>query len=93
MELEDIYRPPQADMESPPSEAVDAPLEPAPFFQTSPFKVAVLFTATFGLYQLLWFYRQWDRRQDHGEDVRPLARTIFAVLFAYSLFQGVNDEI
>lgn len=91
MEAEDIYRPPQADMDIPPPLPVASQAQP-PFFQTSPLKVALLSIATWGLYQLYWFHKQWYRRKAHGEDVIPILRAIFAVLFAYSLFQTVNRE-
>jgi hypothetical protein len=90
MQLEDIYRPPQADLET------YAPAQPqplAPFFQTPPLKVALLSVVTFGLYQLYWFHKHWSRRRALGEDVSPLARSIFAVWFAHSLFQSVNREV
>lgn len=90
MQVEDIYRPPEADLE------VRTQAQPqvlAPFFQTSPLKVALLSLATVGLYQLYWFHKHWYRRKAHGEDVIPILRTIFAVLFAHSLFQSVNREI
>ena len=91
MEVADPYRSPQAVMDGPPP--LPAALQaPSPFFQTSPQKVAVLSVATLGLYQLFWFHKQWYRRKAHGEDVIPILRTIFAVLFAYSLFQTVNRE-
>jgi hypothetical protein len=93
MNVDDIYRPPQADMEAPAPQALGEPAALAPFFQTSLLKIALLSIATFGLYQLTWFYRQWDRRQDHGEDVTPLARTLFIVFFVYGLFKSVNEEI
>jgi hypothetical protein len=97
MENDNIYRPPQAEMEAPAPLAVAAQgereKEPAPFFQTSLLKVALLSVATLGLYQLFWFYRQWERCRENGEDVSPLARSIFSVLFAYLLFESVNDEI
>lgn len=93
MEVDNIYRPPQADMEAPAPQALDKPATRAPFFQTSPLKVAVLSIATFGLYRLVWFYRHWARRREHGEDVSPLGRTLFIVFFVYGLFQSVNEEI
>jgi Domain of unknown function (DUF4234) len=92
MNVEDIYRPPQADMEAPAPRAAE-PAKLAPFFQTSLLKIALLSVVTFGLYQLTWFYRQWDRRRDHGEDVSPLGRTLFIVFFVYGLFKSVNEEI
>jgi len=93
MEVQDAYRPPQADMDGPPPLLPAAPQVRSPFFQTSPQKMAVLSVATLGLYQLFWFHKQWYRRKAHGEDVIPILRTIFAVLFAYSLFQTVNREV
>lgn len=91
MQLEEIYRPPQADLETQAPAAQTRPLPP--FFQTSPQKVAVLSIATFGLYQLYWFHKHWTRRKTYGEDVIPILRTIFAVWFSHSLFQSVNREV
>ena len=80
-------------MAAPPPLAVAAQQQRPPFFQTSLLKIGVLTVATLGLYQLSWIYRQWARRKEHGEDVIPLLRTIFFVLYAYSLFKSVNEEI
>jgi len=93
VEDDNIYRPPQVDMEAPAPQALGKPATSAPFFQTSPVKVAVLSIATFGLYRLTWFYRHWARREKHGDDVSALGRTIFIVFFVYSLFERVNEEI
>jgi hypothetical protein len=92
MQPEEIYQPPRADLETlAPALAQPKPL--TPFFQTSPLKVALLSIATLGIYHLYWFYKQWDRRKMYGEDVIPVLRAIFGVLFAYSLFQSVNRDI
>jgi hypothetical protein len=93
MNMEDIYRPPQADMEAPAPQALAGPAETAPFFQTSLLKITLLSILSFGLYQLTWIYRQWDRRQDHGEDVSPIGRTFFTHIYVYFLFKSVNEEI
>lgn len=92
MQLEDIYRPPQADLGPGPQSSATGLTVP-PFFQTSPLKMALLSVTTFGLYQMSWFYRHWKRRKEQGEDVNPLLRTIFAVWFVYSLCQSVNREL
>jgi hypothetical protein len=81
MQLEEIYRPPEADLEH------QAPA------QALPQKVALLSLATFGLYHLYWFYQHWTRRKAHGEDVIPFLRAIFGVWFMYSLCQSVNREL
>jgi hypothetical protein len=94
MEVEDVYRPPQADMEIPaPQQLAEAQRARAPFFQTSVLKVVLLSVATFGFYHLTWFYRQWARREEEGEDLSPIGRTLFVLLFAYGLFKSVNEEI
>lgn len=44
--------------------------------------------ATFGLYQYYWLFMQWQKVQlVHREDVWPVARTVFAPLFCYPLFE------
>ena len=55
-------------------------------------KLAVMFVATLGLYQLYWFYKQWDRVRDAGDNVAPAPRSLFAIVFCYSLFRRINDS-
>ena len=90
MQPEELYRPPQADLEM---YTRAEPKALAPFFQTAPNKVILYSFASFGLYAIYWFQQQWDRRKSHGEDVAPLARGIFSIFFAYSLFKSINQEI
>jgi hypothetical protein len=57
-------------------------------------KLVVMSTATFGLYNLFWFYRNWTLRNVHRRrEVWPLARAFFSALFAYSLFDDVAWEV
>jgi hypothetical protein len=56
------------------------------FFDVSILKLVVMSTVTFNLYQIYWFYKNWRLAKERGENVIPLLRTLFAVLFAYSLF-------
>lgn len=83
------YAPPTAALEGAPARAAapDVPL----FFPVSLTKLVVLYFASFSLYQLLWFYENWKLVR-HREEVSPLARTIFSVLFCYSLFERIHDE-
>lgn len=62
------------------------------FFAVSRTKLIVLLILTFTLYQLVWFYKNWALERRRGEPVLPLARTIFAVLFCYSLFDRVRNR-
>jgi hypothetical protein len=69
--------------------------EPSParsrqFFDVSVLKLVVMSTVTLTFYQIYWFYRNWRLAKERGEDVWPLPRAIFAVLFAYSLFKDVR---
>ena len=62
------------------------------FFAVSRKKLIVLLIVTFTLYQLVWFYKNWALERRRGESVLPLARTIFAVFFCYSLFDRVRKR-
>ena len=55
-------------------------------------KLTVMFVATLGLYQLYWFYKQWDRIRDAGDNVHPAARSLFSIVFCYSLFRRIVDS-
>jgi len=55
-------------------------------------KLTVMFVATLGLYQLYWFYKQWDRIRDAGDNVAPAARSLFSIVFCYSLFRRIVDS-
>jgi hypothetical protein len=94
MQPEEFYRPPQADLEIYTPQPTQTQAQTlAPFFQTPPWKMALLSVMSLGLYQLFWFHSHWTRRKTHGEKVSPLARSIFGAFFAYSLFDGVNRQI
>lgn len=66
---------------------------PVPYFLVGTTKLAVMMVITVGIYQFYWFYMHWARLKTHGrEDVWPIARTVFAGLFAYMLFDRMNDD-
>src|SRR5262245_22041834 len=69
-----------------PGPSSPAPSGPA-WFAVGTAKLVVMSVATLGLYQIYWFYQQWKRVRDGGEDVWPLPRAIFGVLFSYPLFK------
>jgi len=62
------------------------------WFVVGPAKLVAMSIVTLGLYQIYWFYQQWRRVRDSGEDVWPLPRSIFGVIFGYSLFQHVMQS-
>jgi hypothetical protein len=54
-------------------------------------KLVLMQVFTFGLYQIHWFYRQWDyiRRSD-GRQFNPALRGVLAGIFAYPLFRSIK---
>lgn len=82
------YQPPQVELSN-----STHPEEIAGFYVVSKKKMVLLFILTLGIYQLYWFYRNWQSyRQLSGQKIWPLPRAIFAVFFVHSLFRGVNDQ-
>lgn len=63
------------------------------FFPISTAKLAVLSVCTLGLYQLYWFYRNWEfvRKNEHSR-ILPVCRALFAPLFCYAFFRRVRSE-
>ena len=63
-----------------------------PFFAVSLLKLAVLSLCTLGIYELYWFYRNWQHVKARGEsDILPFWRAFFAILFCYSCFKRIRD--
>ena len=62
------------------------------FFPTSQKKLVTLFIATFGIYTVYWFYKNWDlRKKIEKSKVIPVLRAIFYIFFTYSLFRKVEQ--
>jgi hypothetical protein len=86
----DPYGPPQAPVGHE-ALAADGPGEPPPFFAVTRLKLTVMLFATVGVYQIYWFYKHWQQTNRwQMRPVSPLARAIFSILFAYSLFERVK---
>ena len=61
-----------------------------PFYNVGALKLILMSTATFGLYDLVWLYRNWDVIRDRGQpDISPFWRAIFAPLWLFSLASNV----
>jgi hypothetical protein len=69
----------------------DPAIEP-PFFAVSIFKLLMLSVCTFGLYEIFWFYRNWEviRRREQRL-FNPIWRALFAVLYSYGFFARVRE--
>ncbi|UNK42658.1 hypothetical protein MNO14_00695 [Luteimonas sp. S4-F44] len=84
---DDPYAPPRADVRASVATG-DA------FYVVSPLKLVVLYVATFGLYQMYWFYRHWDRWQTvHGVRVRPVVRALFALFTVHALARRIDEAL
>lgn len=75
------------------SEQETQPLELGYYFSVSKQKLIVMSVFTLGLYQLYWFYKNWELiRRRTGRDIIPWVRAIFAIFFCYSLFKSVKES-
>jgi len=63
----------------------------APYFAVSLLKLSVMSICTAGLYELYWFYKNWDLiRYRERSDIMPVARGIFAFFFCYQCFSRIR---
>lgn len=85
------YAPPVARVADPGS-AVIAQTTEVPFFAVGIFKLVLMSVCTFGVYDLYWFYKNWQRvKAREGTGISPFWRAFFAVLFCYQCFTHVRD--
>lgn len=63
-----------------------------PFFAVSLLKLVVLSICTFGIYELYWFYKNWQLIKDReGSTLSPALRAVFAVFFCYQCLARIGD--
>lgn len=64
-----------------------------PFFPVTTRKLLILSLCSFSIYELYWFYKNWQRIQESSrEPLSPFWRAFFAPVFAFSLFGRVRDH-
>lgn len=64
-----------------------------PWFLVGGAKLLVMSVATLGLYEIYWFYQHWKRVRDvQNDDLWPLPRAIFAIIFSFGLFERISDQ-
>ena len=65
---------------------------PRPFL-VNPFKLLLLSTLTFAVYDIYWFAKQWRYIKKRDEQkIRPFWRAIFSVLFVVPLLKQLRDS-
>ncbi|MEG4960202.1 MULTISPECIES: hypothetical protein [unclassified Microcoleus] len=63
------------------------------FFPVSRFKLLVMSLVTFGLYQIFWFYKNWQLfKTATGSKISPFWRAFFNGLFCYSLITKIRNR-
>lgn len=61
-------------------------------FAVSTTKFCVMSIATFGLYDIYWFYKNWQWiKSAYGENISPFWRTFFIFFYVYSLFNRIRE--
>jgi len=83
------YAAPKAAVVDVPAAATGEPV----FFPVGKVKLAVMSLVTFGLYEIYWFYKNWQCVQRLGENVIAPVRAIFYPLTSYWFFKHVNEEL
>jgi hypothetical protein len=65
----------------------------APYFTVSLLKLAVMSICTLGIYELYWFYKNWNLiKQRERSDIMPFWRAIFAFFFCYQCFSRICEH-
>jgi hypothetical protein len=84
------YAPPAAvvsDVEPDQKEA-----ETPAFFAVSVTKLVILSLCTLGLYEMYWFYKNWQLiRLREQSDISPGPRAFFALLYCYPCFSRIRE--
>lgn len=86
--MDNLYQPPKAELLDERSSSRSA------FFVTSLNKLYLLNFATFGLYSLYWFYKQWDSQRATmlPKHIMPAARSLFQIFFTHSLCKLISEH-
>jgi len=89
------YTPPTAAVADVPANGVSLPggsEAVPPFFAVSVPKLAVLSLCSLGVYEIYWFYKNWQLiRARERSNIYPFPRAVFAVLFCYQCFARMRD--
>lgn len=87
------YAPPTANLTAARSAVFEGErLETPPFFATSIIKLSVMSVCTFGLYELYWFYRNWQLIKARERlNIMPFWRAFFGVFFCYQCFSRIRE--
>ena len=85
------YAPPTAELDGVPG-IPDEDREQPYLMPCSTLKLLVLSAATFNLYLLYWFWKNFRHEQRRNREISVVLRTIFSGIFFYTLARGASDE-
>src|SRR3954469_21633587 len=95
MDERNPYAPPAAAVSDIDNGPVPSETAASPFFAVTLFKYVLIFVCTFGLYQVYWFYKNWELIKERegfaGLRISPMPRAIFSIFFCYQCFAEVRD--
>lgn len=64
------------------------------YLSVSPTKLKWLYLATFGLYGIYWFYKNWKLQQPYIDGkIMPVMRGIFSIFFAHALTKRIKQSM
>ena len=86
-ELSKESAPQEKETQSASSDALATPV----YFPVSPVKLIVMSVCTYGIYDIYWFYKNWNLIRDREKlNIMPFWRAFFAFYFTYSLFKKIR---
>jgi hypothetical protein len=63
------------------------------YFVVSSNKLVVLYIATLGLYQIVWFYSHFKQiKKSTGSSIWPTLRALFPIFFVFGLFKKIHES-
>jgi hypothetical protein len=87
------YAPPSANLDGAPAVSRSADQSTPRFFPVSLPKLLLLSLASFGLYEIYWFYQSWKLvKVRDQQDIRPFWRGFFAVFFCNELAKTIKRD-
>ncbi|HSE42347.1 MAG TPA: DUF4339 domain-containing protein [Acidobacteriota bacterium] len=63
------------------------------YFPVSKTKLIVMALATFGIYEIYWFYKNWEFiRERTGDDIRSFWRALLSIFYIHKLLRAVKES-
>lgn len=72
------------------AEKIEKDIVDIEYFSIPPKRLALLSVLTLGLYEIFWFYKNWEAiRKAEQQKISPLGRAIFTVFYCHGFFKKV----